>query len=356
MAGKRRTFEIRTQRNRRVKRGGMYPIRRTIADIKADAARFSNLGAPSLLRQEIYERQSKLGPYSRPWSLSAGQRSRPFGKQDKILEQLAANTHVPRNISEHEKRIARMLKKRTPAEIQRDREMNKQLSMRPLLPTIVKLQRQQELAEELRSIAPPNKKGEFDRLITQCDKDRELLKEFIRSNLLEEDGLKKMKKGHHTPLLDRNLSDIRVIGDLKNIIDRCSRNRIELMDIIRDVYPQLKDIMGASGLVKHGVAKYLEDPYQPGYNFVKGSLDKLLDDDDIFFVNPFEDDKQADDEFLKKSGHMDPNTGEWFLRSDKNSPIHPGIKYLGGSKKKRRTRKKSKRKTRKTRKKSRKRN
>ena len=257
-----RTLRRNTRRTRRVKRGGM------------NGRDSSNASSPSWRRQRVNVRQRMVGDY---------RSSRPTGSQDRTLRDLAELTAAPRGISRNESQITRMLNRRTPAEIDRDTRMNRELSMRPLLPTVARLQRQQEFIEELRSVAPPNKKGEFDRLITSCDRDRELLKSFIRENLSSEQGVMRMNQSHNDPLLNRNLPDIKVIGELKDIVNRCSRNRIELMNIIRDVYPQLSDILGASGLVQHGVARYLDYTHQPGYGFVDGALQGLnFVNDEVF--------------------------------------------------------------------------
>ena len=250
------------RRTRRVKRGGM------------NGRESTNASSPSMQRQRVNARQRMVGD---------NRSSRPTGSQDRTLRDLAELTAAPRGISRNESQITRMLNRRTPAEIDRDTRMNRELSMRPLLPTVARLQRQQEFIEELRSVAPPNKKGEFDRLITSCDRDRELLKSFIRENLSSEQGVMRMNQSHNDPLLNRNLPDIKVIGELKDIVNRCSRNRIELMNIIRDVYPQLSDILGASGLVQHGVARYLDYTHQPGYGFVDGALQGLnFVNDEVF--------------------------------------------------------------------------
>ena len=56
------------------------------------------------------------------------------------------------------------------------------------------------------------------------------------------------------------------------------------MNIIRDVYPQLSDILTASGAVNDG-RKYLED-LPTWLRFIKGALDKLniQDDNDLFDI------------------------------------------------------------------------
>ena len=211
-----RTLRRNTRRTRRVKRGGM------------NGRDSSNASSPSWRRQRVNVRQRMVGD---------NRSSRPTGSQDRTLRDLAELTAAPRGISRNESQITRMLNRRTPAEIDRDTRMNRELSMRPLLPTVARLQRQQEFIEELRSVAPPNKKGEFDRLITSCDRDRELLKSFIRENLSREQGVMRMNQSHNDPLLNRNLPDIKVIGELKDIVNRCSRNRIELMNIILNNFP-----------------------------------------------------------------------------------------------------------------------
>ena len=85
-----------------------------------------------------------------------------------------------------------------------------------MLPTFVRMERQQDFIKELRSVAPQNKKVEFDRLITNCDRDRELLKQFINENLSQEDGVMRMKQSRHEPLLNRGLYDIKIMGELKD--------------------------------------------------------------------------------------------------------------------------------------------
>ena len=327
----------RQKRQKRVKKGGMNPDELrppTLAEMRRSRM---DATAPSSTRKKLEYAQMMHGPRSS---------KRPIGNQDRNLASLAAQTAAPRAISLQEKRIIDMLKKRTPVEIQRDREMNRQLSMTPLLQKLVRMERQHDFIRELRSIAPPNKKGEFDRIITECDRDRELLKQFIQENLSQEDGIMKMNRDHRDPLLNRDLNDIRIIGELKDIVNRCSRNRIELMDIIRDVYPELTNILDASGFVSEGVAKYLEDPYQPGYEFVRGALEKLniRDDNELIDVlrNPFED--FEDDNELMESGYMD--NSRWIKRSSpENTRFLPRMAY--GSRKKRKSKRKSKRKTKK---------
>lgn len=310
-----RTIRRRSRRNRRVNKGGMYR-------------------APSENRKSMYQRQREVGDKSS---------SRPISIQDKLLAQIAKQTAAPVVLSPYEKRLLNMLKRRTPAEINNQRKRDRLLSTKPLLPTLARMERQQDFIKELRSVAPQNKKVEFDRLITNCDRDRELLKQFINENLSQEDGVMRMKQSHHEPLLNRNLYDIKIIGELKDIVNRCSRNRIELMNIIRDVYPQLSDILTASGVVNDGVAKYLEDPHQPGYGFIKGALDKLniQDDNDLFDIlrDPFGEDFENNE--LLESGYME--NGRWIKRSSpENTRFLPRMNY--GTKKKRRSKNKVKRK------------
>ena len=65
------------------------------------------------------------------------------------------------------------------------------------------MERQQDFIKELRSVAPQNKKVEFDRLITNCDRDRELLKQFINEALITRRWCYENETSHHEPLLNR---------------------------------------------------------------------------------------------------------------------------------------------------------